>query len=89
MPGSAVVSFTRDDLTITVVDVEAADSVMVARALLDGCRALAKAGFGEVGDPGPLSAYGGALGEVPEDEADVEALRPSIPASPPKRRVGF
>jgi len=74
---TAVVSLTRNGLTIEVQGVPAPAAAQVAAILLASVREMVRCGYEElVQDAGSL--HGGSLGEVSDDEAEIET-----------RRVGF
>lgn len=82
----ASVSVHRNGLAIEVSDVTASDAGRVAAALLDAVRELVKAGYEElVVDAGGL--HSGALGEVPDEVYEEEAVTPT-PIQRDKR-IGF
>lgn len=81
----ASVSVSRNGLHIEVADVVASDAGRVAAALLDALRELTTKYEELVPDAGGV--HSGALGEVPEDAYEEEAVTPS-PVQRDKR-VGF
>lgn len=82
----ASVAVHRNGLTIEVSDITASDAGRVAKALLDSVRELVKAGYEEL-VPDAGGAHSGALGEVPDEMYEEEAVTPS-PIQRDKR-VGF